>query len=306
MIQDILPSRLYNHYDPGRRPSEGSYILSFRGSSVLMRSGSGKASLLRMSDFAGSLEKAVYLLTLDSEDFFLLPDGHSSLAAAPDPRIKDPKFLQPDDDMMPEDEILPEDCAYVKVRDLRKMDLLPKPLVFAVNTARQIAAWYADNRFCGTCGSRTVHSRTERALCCPECGRTIYPRIQPAVIVGVTHNDELLLTRYSDRPLAYDALVAGFTEIGETFEQTVEREVMEETGLRVRNIRYYKSQPWAIADDILAGYYCDVDGDTTVHIDKSELKQAVWTKREDIAGQPDDYSLTNEMMITFKKGLEPR
>jgi NAD+ diphosphatase len=78
---------------------------------------------------------------------------------------------------------------------------------------------------------------------------------------------------------------------------------MEEAGLRVKNIRYYKSQPWGIASDILLGYYCDVDGDDTITMDESELKYAEWVSREDITLQPLDYSLTNEMMTKFKEGL---
>ena len=79
---------------------------------------------------------------------------------------------------------------------------------------------------------------------------------------------------------------------------------MEETGVRVKNIRYYKSQPWGIASDILAGFYCEVDGDPTIRIDESELKYAEWVRREEIGLQPQDYSLTNEMMQRFKEGKE--
>ena len=127
----------------------------------------------------------------------------------------------------------------------------------------------------------------------------------PAVIVGITHGDEIILTKYA-RGFAHYALVAGFTEIGETLEETVQREVMEEVGLKVKNIRYYKSQPWGIVDDILMGFFCDVDGDPTITMDQSELKLASWFKREDIVLQPDDFSLTNEMMCLFKEGKEPR
>ena len=77
---------------------------------------------------------------------------------------------------------------------------------------------------------------------------------------------------------------------------------MEEAGLRVKNIRYYKSQPWGVANDILMGYYCDVDGPDEIHMDAGELKQAVWTARQDIVLQPDHSSLTNEMMERFKNG----
>ena len=132
------------------------------------------------------------------------------------------------------------------------------------------------------------------------CGNIIYPRINPAVIVGVVNGDSILITRYR-RGYAHNALIAGFAEIGETLEQTVEREVMEEAGIRVRNIRYYRSQPWGMAEDLLAGFYCDAC-DTSIKMDENELKYAQWTKREDIVLQPNDLSLTNEMMRMFKEG----
>ena len=89
-------------------------------------------------------------------------------------------------------------------------------------------------------------------------------------------------------------------------EETVAREVMEEVGLKVKNIRYYKSQPWAMADDILMGFFCDVDGDRTIKLDTSELKEGVWLRRDEVVLQPDTYSLTNEMMTLFRDGKEPR
>ena len=119
------------------------------------------------------------------------------------------------------------------------------------------------------------------------------------------NGDRILLTKYAGRDFAHYALIAGFTEIGETFEETVQREVMEEAGVRVKNIRYYKSQPWGIVDDLLAGFYCDVDGNTRITLDRNELKEAVWVKREDVEGQPHDLSLTNEMMVVFREGREP-
>lgn len=135
---------------------------------------------------------------------------------------------------------------------------------------------------------------------CPNCNNTIYPKIMPAVIVGVTNGDKILLTKYKTG-YNHNALIAGFIEIGETFEETVAREVLEEAGVHVKNIRYYKSQPWGIAADILAGFYCDVDGDDTITMDGSELKYADWVYRDDIVLQPDESSLTNEMMRRFKE-----
>ena len=134
-----------------------------------------------------------------------------------------------------------------------------------------------------------------------DCGYTAHPRIMPAVIVGVKNGDSILLTKYRTG-ISYNALVAGFTEIGETAEETVAREVMEETGIRVKNITYYKTQPWGIANDLLIGYFCELDGDDRIRMDEHELKYAAWVKREDIELQPDDTSLTNEMMMLFKTG----
>ena len=111
--------------------------------------------------------------------------------------------------------------------------------------------------------------------------------------------DKLLITKYS-RGYAHNALIAGFSEIGETLEETVAREVMEETGVKVKNIRYYKSQPWGMAQDLLVGFYCDLDGDDKINMDENELKYAAWVKREDIVLQPNNLSLTNEMMRVFK------
>ena len=179
-------------------------------------------------------------------------------------------------------------------------------IIFEAYTAGQLARWYHDNRYCGTCAHKTVPSKTERALCCPHCGRTIYPRILPAVIIGVTDGDRILMTKYAGRSYTFYALVAGFNEIGETLEETVAREVMEEVGLKVKNIRYYKSQPWGIVDDLLAGFYCDVDGSTEIKLDRNELKEAVWVERKDVEGQPHDLSLTNEMMVVFREGREPK
>jgi NAD+ diphosphatase len=145
-----------------------------------------------------------------------------------------------------------------------------------------------------------IHDQEERAVVCPHCHHIVYPKIVPAVIVGVINGEEILLTRYA-KGFAHNALIAGFTEIGETLEECVQREVYEEVGLKVKNIRYYKSQPWGFVDDLLVGFYCEVDGDPTIDLDTSELKSGIWTKREDIVLQPDELSLTNEMMKMFKE-----
>ena len=199
----------------------------------------------------------------------------------------------------------PEDgFSYTPVRNMR--DLGDKDRCFAAMTAWHLYNWYRMNRFCGNCGGGTVHATGERMLRCPQCGNVIFPRINPAVIVALTDGDRLMLTKYAGRAFTRYALIAGFTEIGETLEQTVAREVMEEVGLRVKNIRYYKSQPWGVDGNILMGFYCDLDGDDTVTLDKKELAVAEWHHRNDLPAKDDGFSLTREMIRVFEEGREPK
>ena len=148
----------------------------------------------------------------------------------------------------------------------------------------------------------------ERAMQCPSCGALSYPVICPSVIVAITDGDRLLLTKYAPSHSSHRsyALVAGYTEVGETLEQTVHREVMEEVGLKVKNLRYYKSQPWSFSGTLLFGFFCDVDGDDTLTVDHEELSMAQWVERDKIPDQGNNISLTKEMMMLFRDGKEPR
>ena len=144
--------------------------------------------------------------------------------------------------------------------------------------------------------------KKERMVYCEECRNMEFPKICPAVIIGVTDKNRILLSKYADRAFRKYALLAGYTEIGETVEETVKREVMEEVGLKVKNIRYYKSQPWSFTDTLLMGFYCDLDGEDTIILDKEELALAEWFEREDIPVKSSRDSLTNEMIMKFKNG----
>ena len=177
-----------------------------------------------------------------------------------------------------------------------------KWLAFAGITACHLSGWYERNRLCGKCGALNKHSEKERMLECPECGAIYYPGISPAVIVGVTDGSKLLLTRYANRPVANFALIAGFCEIGETIEDTVRREVMEEAGLRVKNLRFYKSQPCGFSSSLLLGFYCDLDGSNVITLDRNELSDAEWVERSDIAATDTSISLTSEMIEAFRCG----
>ncbi|MDO4265722.1 MAG: NAD(+) diphosphatase [Eubacteriales bacterium] len=298
MIQDIFPHKLNNHYDPDAVPNADSIILCFTEEGILCK-------LPLETDAEGTEKEGAD--TGKTEDAFLLPRLQEITDSGVTTAGDDFLYLFSMDRtgyFLFRNENIPNLHGFKihSLRALREKASVPVHLMFALYTGRQLAAWYRNNRYCGRCGALTAPDAKERAIRCQACGQLVYPRINPAVIVGVTHEDRLLLTKYRTGFPHY-ALVAGFTEIGETLEETVAREVMEETGLKVKNIRYYKSQPWGIADDLLAGFYCEADGSTEICMDSSELKLAEWKRREEIELQPDDYSLTNEMMRRFKEGL---
>lgn len=273
MLQDIAPHHFDNHYDPSRPIEGSSRILYFQ-----------KEALFLLPDF--SFPSATDMTPSDPEYLFSL-DGISYFLSKGIPH-------------------LPSDGFFLPAKKIRSCPDLLQVRIFIAWTALQILRWIRENRYCGSCGSLLVPSPKERARICPSCGRTIYPRLNPAIIAAVTWENKLLLTRYANRPISHYALIAGFTEIGETLEETVAREVMEETGLKVKNIRYYKSQPWASDSDILAGFFCEVEGSTDIVMDREELKEAFWAERKEIILQPDNFSLTNEMMKVFKESLIQR
>ncbi len=273
MIQDIAPSQLDIAYHP-YTPEENSYVLFFCKEELLVLHKQEDTEIIEFPTYAQVKEfciECTYLFSLDNRRFF-----HATISKS------DAKSIS----------------GFLKPRRFFRT-AKPKELAFAAITAMHLHGWYQKNRFCGACGAKTVQDEKERMLRCPTCGNMIFPRINPAVIVGVTNGDRLLLTKYRDREYKRYALIAGFNEIGETLEDTVRREVMEEAGLCVKNIRYYKSQPWGFSDNILVGYFCEVDGDDTITMDENELSVAEWVARKDIPVKPEDMSLTNEMICRF-------
>ncbi len=280
MIQDIYPSKLDNAYKNLKMEEDDIALVFDVDGRILLRDAQDESTDIVFLT-GEKIEDAIYLFSVDDKKYFLVKNWASQPTATnPHPG-----------------------CAYYSIRDVR--DKFSGKEVFAVFTAYHLWKWYSENIFCGKCGKNLIPDEKERALRCPACGNIIYPRINPAVIVGVTKGDSILLTRYRSG-YAHNALVAGFTEIGETLEETVVREVMEETGIRVKNIRYYKSQPWGMAQDILTGFFCEAEGDDDIRMDESELKYAQWVDRKDIVLQPNNLSLTNEMMKVFKNGGEGR
>jgi NAD+ diphosphatase len=197
---------------------------------------------------------------------------------------------------------MPEGYDWVGMDTFREAS--PRWMAHVGVTALQIAKWYRQHRFCGGCGGAMTHHEHERSLVCEPCKITLYPQISPAVIVAVTDGDKILLSRYANRPYSRYALIAGFAEIGEGIEETVHREVMEEVGLRVKNLRFYKSQPWAFSDSLLMGFFCELEGSPAITLDENELAEAGWFTRDMVPPAVSDISLTSEMMELFRTEIE--
>jgi len=287
MIQDITPHRLSNEFHV-KEPTDGDVAVIYADGKVLLDHGEGEPRLPRFGDLGRLLgpgprdlgevrSSAVYLLTVDDFCVFYVPmrEGYAT-----------------------------ETLREASPGSFRGFE--PKWMAFAGITGCHLAGWYERHRLCGKCGAALARSPKERMLECPDCKDMVFPSIAPVVIVGVTDGDSLLLTRYKHMTGKGYALVAGFVEIGETFEEAVAREVLEETGVRVKNVRFYKSQPWGFSSSLLAGFYCDLDGDAAITVDDVELSTGVWMARDDIEEADYSISLTSEMIEAFRRGREPR
>lgn len=277
MIQDIKPNIFYNEFND-IKIDNNSRIIVFRNDDVLVKHDNKEPKKIIFplyGEFDFKREKLIYLFKIDNISYFLSEEDYG---------LENKGF------------------GYESMFVFRTA--IPKFDAFAGFTAHHLYCWYRDNKFCGRCGGKLSHSDTERALICTKCENTIYPKISPAVIVGVIDSNRLLMTKYARGYKNY-ALVAGFNEIGETIERTVEREVMEEVGLRVKNITYYKSQPWGFSSSLLMGFFCETDGSAGITLDRNELKEAKWFERNEIMTDEIDISLTREMIYKFiREGRE--
>lgn len=274
MFQDIAPHIFHNEFTP-RPPRDEDYVFLYQKNAALLQEKNGAAALPTVEtvkkEFPEAAEALTYLFTVDGTGIFL------STRAVPERK----------------------DFKPAPVFAFR--ELTPDWMAFAGATAFHLAGWYEARRYCGRCGTMTAPKSDERALVCPKCGLVEYPKISPVVIVAITDGDRLLLTKYAAGYNRY-ALVAGYAEVGETLEDAVRREVMEEVGLRVKNLRYYESQPWAFSQSLLSGFRAELDGDPEPRIDRKELSEAVWFDRRAIPPGDSTMSLTWTMVEAFRAG----
>lgn len=186
----------------------------------------------------------------------------------------------------------------------QKLRALPTAeLRFGAFCSLHLARWIRHTQFCGRCGGAMVPHGSARQ--CTQCHHETYPKIAPAVILGLTYQGRLLVTRYAHRPYAGPALVAGYCEVGETIEATCRREAMEETGLTVTSLSYFGSQPWGLSGSLLMGFFGEV-ASPEVTLADGELGEAQWLRPDEVPPPPDAagaLSLTATMIQAFAKGI---
>ncbi len=272
MINEISPHTFNNKYKH-IKPKNNDIALIYLDNTILLRQENQKIFFPTIKDLLiQNLEfRHTFLFSIDNINYFLINFKMP---------IQLPKY------------------NFSNISILR--DSSPKYKAFAGITGNQLLNWYRKNKFCGVCGTKMYHSHNSRSMICPICKDAKYPFLAPAVIVGIINEDKILLTKYSNRNFSKYALIAGYTEIGENIEETVKREVFEEVGLEIKNIRYYKSQPWSFSSSLLFGFFCNLEGTDNITLDENELSEAKWFKREDIPVENSHISLTSEMIQYFK------
>lgn len=274
MIHNIEP-KIFSNKFLNKKATDNDLFLSYVGDTVLVKEDKDNLWYPSFSDFKEKhpnlKENSQYLFTIDDINYFLVNE----------------KGLDTVD-------------GWIYVSTNRFRTELKYWRSFGGVVGSQLNRWYENHKYCSRCSKPTKRSAKERLIYCESCGFQIYPTISPCVIVAVHNKNKLLLTKYAGRSYKKYALIAGFAEIGESLEQTVHREVMEEVGLKVKNIKFYKSQPWPFTDTLLSGFFAELDGDDDITLEEDELSLAVWVNREDIPPAELNISLTSEMMEVFR------
>ncbi len=271
MLHNIAPHQFHNEYRDISPESE-DLIISVNEGNILIKDTDGEIIFPMYKDIPEKYKENagfIYLFAIDRTNFFLCRN------------------------------LIMEGFIERDPRTLRR-NAAPQHLIYAALAGSQLARWYDNSRYCGHCGTALVQDRKERMLFCPECGLMVYPRINPCVIVGVIHDGKILVSQYKNGFKDHYALTAGFAEIGETIEETAAREVYEETHQHIKNLRFYKSQPWPYSDSLLFGFFADLDASGDIIIQEDELAMAKWVSPREIYEIPDNFSLTNEMLCRFR------
>lgn len=275
MIQEIFPHSFNNHYQANKKIGENDFVLHYVGNTLLLKTNQDEFEIPRKKDFPEISDNTAYsfLFTLNEVSCFLVWDELNS--NNPQLLFKEISFFRTTKQ---------QEVGWISIVGLH------------------LRNWYEKNKFCGKCGKRTLQKTDERAIICPECNTIVYPVISPAIIVAIICKDKILLARNINFPGRWYSLIAGYVDVGETLEDALIREVKEEVGLDVKNIRYYKSQPWPLSGSMMVGFIAESDENIPIVIDDKELSEAAWFTRGNLPEHPLSISIAGEMIEKFEKG----
>lgn len=184
--------------------------------------------------------------------------------------------------------------------DLKEVYEINEELYLLTGRAIQLRDWDKNHQFCGRCGSKTYVSDIERARVCPKCGFMSFTRISPAIITAIIKEDSILMAKHSYHKEDRYSLIAGFMEAGEKIEEAVHREVKEEVGLNIKNLKYFDSQSWPFPNSLMIGFISEYEsGD--IKVDNNEIIDAKWFKKEEIKQFSSDISIASHLIDYFLK-----
>jgi len=275
MIHEIFPHQFDNHFIITDNIAEDDYILHYNEKSLLLKINGDEFQLPTKKDVSDIFDttERTFLFSLNGVRCFLVWNST---------RLTDDRFV------------------YKEINSFRTLN--PKEIAWICIVGFQLNNWYLENKFCGKCGTKTAEKQDERAIICPNCNTVVFPKISPAIIVAILCKDKILLAHNSNFEQKRYSLVAGYVDVGETLEETVMREVKEEVGLDVKNIRYYKSQPWAFSGSMMIGFTAEADDTQPIRPDNVEITEADWFSRENLPNHPPKISIAGEMIDKFEKG----
>jgi NAD+ diphosphatase len=175
---------------------------------------------------------------------------------------------------------------------------LEEELVWIAGQANQLVDWNRNHQFCGKCGRPTEDGQNERAKVCPRCNLVNYPRVSPAIIVAVIKNNQILLANNIRFKTGYYSVLAGFVEPGENLEECVAREIKEEVGISVNNIRYFASQPWPFPNSLMVAFLADYAG-SEIKTDTTEIRDAGWFTADNLPAIPPRITIARHLIDWF-------
>ena len=258
---------------PPLKPPENAFWFLFRKQHFMVIQEGGNTRIPEAAD----LEKTD--LSTDGQHFFGMLNDRPCYVAE-----------------MRRDAVVPDIFTAVELRQVFRR--FETDGVQAAGLAGHLLAWHRNHQYCSRCGKANEDKGDERAKICPACGLVNYPRLSPAIIVAVVRNEQILLAHSPRFPDDFYSVLAGFVEPGETLEDCVMREVLEEVGISVKNIRYFGSQPWPFPDSLMVGFTAEYAGGE-IKEDGVEISHAGWFSKDSLPHIPPKISISRELIDWF-------